>query len=107
MHERGAIAVLLLTGTLMYLPDLTPIASRTGAMLVHDWAALAVGLLVIGHIGFALRDPVAMRSLRTGTVPRHWARREHGAWADELAGPPLRPPGVSAPGGAGQDGGHG
>ena len=81
--SAGAIAVLLLTGTLMYSPDLTPIAWRTGATLVHDWSALAVGLLVLGHIGFALRDPVAMRSLRTGTVPEHWARREHGAWAAE------------------------
>lgn len=105
--SAGGIAVLLLTGTLMYLPGLTPIAWRTGATFVHDWTALAVGLLVVGHIGFALRDPVAMRSLRTGTVPRHWARREHRAWADELAGPPLRTPGVSAPGGAGHEPWHG
>jgi formate dehydrogenase subunit gamma len=55
---------------------------------VHDWFALAVGLLVAGHISFALRDPVALRSLRTGTVPRGWARREHGTWADEVGGHP-------------------
>jgi formate dehydrogenase subunit gamma len=81
----GAIAVLLLTGVVMYAPDLTPLAWRTGATLMHDWFALAVGLLVVGHLAFALRDPIAMRSLRTGTVPRGWARREHSTWAEEQA----------------------
>jgi formate dehydrogenase subunit gamma len=80
----GAVAVLLLTGTVMQLTGLTPLAWRTGATVVHDWTALALGLLVIGHVSFALRDPVAMRSLRTGTVPPWWARREHGAWAAEV-----------------------
>jgi formate dehydrogenase subunit gamma len=56
----------------------------TGATLLHDWAALAVGLLVLGHLSFALRDPVALRSLRTGTVPRRWAELEHPAWAAEV-----------------------
>ena len=82
--STGAIAVLLLTGAVMLSTDLAPLAWRTGATLVHDWAALAVGLLVFGHVSFALRDPVAMRSLRTGTVPRSWARREHAAWAAEV-----------------------
>jgi formate dehydrogenase subunit gamma len=96
--SAGALAVLLLTGTLMHLTGLAPVAWRTGATLVHDWSSLALGLLVIGHVSFALRDPVAMRSLRTGTVPPWWARREHGAWAAELldgrpddAGPAFQP----------------
>lgn len=84
--SAGAIAVLLLTGTVMYLPDLTPLGWRTGATLVHDWFSLALGLLVVGHVRFALRDPIAMRGMRTGTVPEPWARREHGAWAAELTG---------------------
>jgi formate dehydrogenase subunit gamma len=90
--STGAIAVLLLTGTVMYLTGLTPLAWRTGATLTHDWSSLAVGLLVLGHVSFALRDPVAMRSLRTGTVPRRWARREHSAWADEMTTSGLEPP---------------
>jgi formate dehydrogenase subunit gamma len=84
--SAGAIAVLLLTGIVMQATDAAPLAWRTGATLMHDWFALAVGLLVLGHLSFALRDPIAMRSLRTGTVPRRWARHEHGAWADELLG---------------------
>jgi formate dehydrogenase subunit gamma len=82
--SAGAIAVLLLTGVVMLSADLTPLAWRTGATLVHDWTALAVGLLLLGHLSFALRDPVAMRSLRTGTVPLSWARAEHSAWAADV-----------------------
>jgi formate dehydrogenase subunit gamma len=96
--SAGAIAVLLLTGIVMLSPDLAPLSWRTGATLVHDWSALAVGLLVLGHVGFALRDPVALRSLRTGTVHRDWARREHPRWAAEVMaaaeGLPDRPDGA-------------
>src|SRR4051794_32864586 len=86
--STGAIAVLLLTGLVMRSTHLAPLSWRTGATFVHDWTALAVGLLVLGHVSFAVRDPVAMRSLRTGTVPRWWARREHPAWAEEVDGTP-------------------
>jgi formate dehydrogenase subunit gamma len=79
--SAGAIAVLLMSGTVMYATGWAPLPWRTGATFVHDWFSLAVGLLVVGHTVFALRDPVALRSLRTGTVPRRWARQEHGAWA--------------------------
>ena len=82
--STGAIGVLLMTGVVMLATDLAPLGWRTGATLVHDWAALAVGLLVLGHLSFALRDPVALRSLRTGTVPRRWAEAEHPAWAAEV-----------------------
>ena len=84
--SAGAIAVLVLTGTVMLLTGRAPLVWRTGATLVHDWSALAVGLLVLGHLSFAFRDPVALRSLRTGTVPRRWARQEHPAWAEEMTG---------------------
>ena len=84
--STGAIAVLLLTGITMQATDLAPLSWRTGATLTHDWTALAVGLLVLGHAMMAARDPIALRSLRTGTVPRSWARREHAAWADEISG---------------------
>jgi formate dehydrogenase subunit gamma len=95
--SAGSIAVLLLSGAVMHSPGLAPLHWRTGATFVHDWFALAVGLLVIGHISFAVRDPVALRSLRTGTVPPGWARREHGSWAAEVTGGAAAVPG-SAPG---------
>jgi formate dehydrogenase subunit gamma len=84
--SAGAIAVLLMTGTVMYFTGLAPLAWRTGATFVHDWFALAVGLLVLGHIGYALKDADALRGIRTGFVPLAWARREHAAWAEEMVG---------------------
>jgi formate dehydrogenase subunit gamma len=82
----GSIAALLITGTVMYLTNVTPLSWRSGATFVHDWFSLGLGLLVVGHIAFALRDPAAMEGMRSGRVPLRWARREHGAWAAEMTG---------------------
>ena len=60
--------VLLATGTLMYFPDLARLSWRTGATFVHDWFALGLGLLVIGHISYAVRDPGSRRGMRSGSV---------------------------------------
>jgi formate dehydrogenase subunit gamma len=82
----GAIAVLLATGTLMYFPDLARLSWRTGATFVHDWFALALGLLVIGHISYAARDAGSRRGMRTGAVTQAWARAHHAAWIEEELG---------------------
>ena len=70
---------------------------RTGATFVHDWFAIGVTLAVIGHIVFALRDPVALRrhvarhgSRRAGPDAhiRRWYEEETGLPADRLAHDP-------------------
>jgi len=86
--SAGSIGVLLVSGLVMYLTNLTPLPWRSGATFVHDWFALAVGLLVVGHLVMATKDPHASTGMRTGRVPLRWARREHGAWAREVAGDP-------------------
>jgi formate dehydrogenase subunit gamma len=93
--SAGSIGVLLVSGVVMYVTDLAPLPWRSGATFVHDWFALAVGLLVVGHVVMALKDPNAMDGMRTGRVPLRWARREHGGWAREVAGDPP-PPGRGA-----------
>jgi formate dehydrogenase subunit gamma len=80
----ASILVLLGTGLLMYFPHLARLTWRTGATFVHDWFALAVGLLVLGHITYALRDSEARRGMRTGRVSAAWARDEHAAWAEQM-----------------------
>jgi formate dehydrogenase subunit gamma len=85
--SAGAIGVLLGTGIVMYFTHLTRLSWRSGATFLHDWFALALGLLVVGHIIYALNDPVALKSMRTGWVPLRWARRQHGEWAEELTAP--------------------
>ena len=80
----GSIVVLLATGTLMYFPDLARLSWRTGATFVHDWFALGLGLLVIGHISFAVRDPGSRRGMRSGSVTTTWAQKHHAAWLEEV-----------------------
>lgn len=85
--SAGALAVLVLTGSVMYFSHWTSLSWRSGATFTHDWFALGLGLLVMGHVLFALRDPISLRSAGTGRVPLSWARAEHPGWAEELAGP--------------------
>src|SRR5689334_3349358 len=76
----GATLVMLGTGLLMWFTHLTPIMWRTSATFVHDWLALTIGVVLGGHIGMALGDPEARRGMRTGSVSRTWAEREHPLW---------------------------
>jgi len=85
----GAILVLLGSGVIMYFVGLAPLSWRTGATFVHDWFALAVGLLVLGHIYQAASDVEARRGMRRGSVSPQWAHDNHAAWAEEqLETPP-------------------
>jgi formate dehydrogenase subunit gamma len=79
----GGIIVLFATGLVMFFSSAFPDAIRTGATFVHDWLALAVTIVVLGHIYMAFNDATARMGMRTGSVPEAWARREHGAWAAE------------------------
>ena len=81
----GSIVVLLGTGTLMFWTGLVRLPWRTGATFVHDWFALGLGLLVLGHMWFAIADPQAREGMRTGRVRRSWAKKEHPAWVAEEA----------------------
>lgn len=78
----GAVLVMLGTGLLMWFTGLAPLVWRTGATFVHDWLALAVGIVLAGHMAMALADPEARRGMRTGSVERRWARREHPLWRE-------------------------
>ncbi|MFF3859941.1 cytochrome b/b6 domain-containing protein [Streptomyces sp. NPDC002209] len=82
----GAVLVMAGTGVLMWWTGLVPVVRRTAATFVHDWLALAVGLVLAAHIGKALADPEARRGLRTGSVGRAWAEREHPLWRPERPG---------------------
>lgn len=79
----GAVPVMIGTGLLMWFPRLAPLVWRTGATFVHDWLALLVGAALAGHLWFAAQDPEARAGLRTGYVPRWWAREEHPLWRPE------------------------
>ncbi|MFE3514375.1 cytochrome b/b6 domain-containing protein [Streptomyces sp. NPDC059166] len=78
----GGLLVMLGTGLLMWFTGLAPLVWRTGATFVHDWLALAVGIVLAGHMAKALADPEARRGMRTGSVERLWARTEHPLWRE-------------------------
>ncbi|MFJ7208823.1 cytochrome b/b6 domain-containing protein [Streptomyces sp. NPDC098789] len=76
----GAVLVMLGTGLLMWVTGFAPLRWRTAATFVHDWLALALGVVLAAHVGKALADPEARRGMRTGSVDRDWARQEHPLW---------------------------
>lgn len=78
----GAGLVMLGTGVIMRWYHPWPLDWRTGATFVHDWLALALGFVIIGHVGMALRDPDALKSIFTGTISRAWGRRHAVAWVE-------------------------
>ena len=82
----GSILVLLGSGLVMYFPNWTRLSWRAGATFVHDWFALGLGLLLLGHISYAIKDAEARRGMRTGVVSAGWAQREHAAWAEDVDG---------------------
>jgi len=57
-----------------------PVDWRTGATFVHDWLAVFVFVVVVGHIGTALSDPDALRGMVRGWVPGTWARSRRPRW---------------------------
>jgi formate dehydrogenase subunit gamma len=80
----GAILVMMATGFIMWRNQMWPLAWRTGATFVHDWLALAILIVIIGHMIMASRDPEARTGMREGSVDRAWAKREHRAWLTEV-----------------------
>jgi formate dehydrogenase subunit gamma len=82
----GAGIVMLGTGAIMHWFEPFPLDWRTGATFVHDWFALGIWVVVIGHIAFALRDGDALESMVSGSVPAAWARRKAPRWYEEERG---------------------
>jgi formate dehydrogenase subunit gamma len=80
----GSIPVMLATGAIMRWFDPFPLAWRTGATFVHDWTALALLAVVVGHIAKALREPAALRAMARGTMPADHVARHHPRWWAEL-----------------------
>jgi formate dehydrogenase subunit gamma len=76
----GSILVMLGTGAMLFWPNLWALSLRVGATFVHDWLALAIFVVVVGHIWYAVREPEALQGMRSGLVPRSWARRSHPGW---------------------------
>jgi len=80
----SAIVVMLGTGSIMHWFHYFPVDWRTGATFVHDWLAIALFVVITGHVGSALADPDALLGMVRGWVPERWARERRPRWHDEL-----------------------
>ncbi|MFL6204835.1 MAG: cytochrome b/b6 domain-containing protein [Acidimicrobiales bacterium] len=88
----GCIPLMLATGSIMRWFDPFPLAWRTGATFVHDWTALTLLVVVVGHILKAVAEPIALRGMARGTVPAGHAERHHPRWWAEVqaaTAPPI------------------
>ena len=94
----GAIVVMLATGIVMHWFRYFPVDWRTGATFVHDWLAITLAVVILGHLKMALSDPDARRGMSQGWVPMIWARRHRPKWYEELTGRAARPGPGAAPG---------
>ena len=92
----GTLPVMFGTGLLLHWSHSLPLSWRTGTTFVHDWGYVALSLLIAGHIVKALADPTSLRAMRTGLVPKRWARDEHPRWFAEME-PPAPTGGTGAP----------
>lgn len=88
MFFGAAIVVMLGSGIMLKWFSIVPLEWRVGATFVHDWFAFAIWLSVGAHVLFALRDPMAMRGMRRGTVSAQWARTKRPRWYEEETGRP-------------------
>jgi formate dehydrogenase subunit gamma len=79
----GVIVVMLATGSILQWFRFFPVSWRTGATFVHDGFALAVFVVVFGHIAFALTHPGSLRSMFKGWVTESWAARYAAGWLSE------------------------
>jgi len=80
----GVIVVMLGTGSIMNWFHYFPVDWRTGATFVHDWIAVILFVVVIGHIGMALADPESLGSMIKGWVPARWAHDKRPRWYEEV-----------------------
>ena len=85
LFTGGAIVVMLGTGSILKWFRFFPLGWRTGATFVHDLLALAIFIVVFGHISFALTHRDALRSMFKGWIPESWARTHAPGWLADTA----------------------
>lgn len=82
----GAGLVMLGSGVVLRWYGYFPYYLRSGSTFVHNWVALGLFILIVGHILFALANPASLRSMITGRVSLSWARRHAPGWLAESEG---------------------
>jgi formate dehydrogenase subunit gamma len=69
---------------MLRFPSPFAVSQRTGATFVHDWLALALAVLVAGHMLFALAHREELWSMVSGRIDRRREEKMAPLWLDEL-----------------------
>jgi len=83
----GCLAVLLVTGIVMWRPYFAPAFNITViriAVVLHAIAAFVLILGIMVHIYAAIWVKGSVRAMTRGYVTRNWARKHHPAWYKEV-----------------------
>ena len=75
---------LLLTGIVMWFPNLFGEGLRQASWLIHDITFILFTLLIIGHIYLGIVEPGTFTGMIEGTVSREWAELNHPGWYREV-----------------------
>jgi formate dehydrogenase subunit gamma len=75
---------LLLTGIVMWFPQLFSEPLRQWSWLLHDVTFILFTLLIIGHIYLGIVEPGTFTGMIRGTVSREWAELNHPGWYREV-----------------------
>jgi len=77
---------LLLTGVVLWFPELFGEGLRQASWLLHDITFILFTLLIIGHIYLGIVEPGTFKGMIEGTVSRDWAKLNHPAWYRDVTG---------------------
>lgn len=81
-------AVLIITGWIMLIGSSSP-AVLAWARIIHSFAALGCGAVILAHAFLALLHPGSKESIKGmlgGYVSREWAYDHHALWVEEVEG---------------------
>ena len=82
----GALG-LLLSGIVIWFPELFGQGLRELSYVVHDIAFILFFAMIIGHIYLGTAaEPGTFGSMTRGTVTKEWARLHHPKWYREVTG---------------------
>ncbi len=82
----AAMAVMLMSGSILKWYGPFSDSWRQGATFVHDWFAIGLLFAIIGHITLAFRDPDALNGMLHGWVKPGWAKLHRPRWYAEMVG---------------------
>jgi len=87
-----AAIVLLISGLIMWFPELFPLRFnwvRGSAILIHACAALVtIGAFIIHVYMGVFMVPGGFRGITLGHVSRRWARAHHPLWYEQMTNDP-------------------